>query len=414
MIILIIKDGIGQMNDHKYRLMKKSIAIIFLLINTAFAQVKIMDSIPDLNFEVVLNAPFKQRSLKDFEGKIVLIEFWATWCGSCIEAMPHLSALQEKHKDKLQVLLVSEENPLRITQFLRKKTSLLWFVCDTTNEISSLFPHQLIPHSVLISPSGRLLSNSSPEVITDQIIEKVWKGASVDLPQKVDNLMKPEELLKSVFLFSDTIKKRFIIQGEIKGSGGLFTMYADNPVFGGRRATGINLDIKTLYKIAYGNFPDRRVLDRTGKKENKKVYSFDLIVENKEQLFPVLKKELSEKFELKVWVEKQDRVVSVLKITDWNQFKKIPVNRSGQRTYYARHGEIDQQSVTMKDFAAYLENYGSLKSIVLDETGDKQKFDVKFSFQPEDPESLKKILNDMGLSLIKENRTLDILVFSNQ
>ncbi len=47
----------------------------------------------------------KKVSLVDFEGKVVLIEFWATWCPPCIESIPYLNSLHEKYKEKDFVVL---------------------------------------------------------------------------------------------------------------------------------------------------------------------------------------------------------------------------------------------------------------------------------------------------------------------
>lgn len=64
----------------------------------------------------------------------------------------------------------------------------------------------------------------------------------------------------------------------------------------------------------------------------------------------------------------------------------------------------------MKDFADYLESYGTGHLFVIDETNSKEKFDIKFSFQPENPASLTQVLNDMGLVLKKDQRKVDMLV----
>ena len=64
----------------------------------------------------------------------------------------------------------------------------------------------------------------------------------------------------------------------------------------------------------------------------------------------------------------------------------------------------------MTDFAAYLESYGNGHMIVVDETHINKKFDIKFSFQPEKPESLTQILNKMGLVLEKDQRRIDMLL----
>jgi len=51
---------------------------------------------------------------------------------------------------------------------------------------------------------------------------------------------------------------------------------------------------------------------------------------------------------------------------------------------------------------------------VVDETANKEKLDIKFSFQPENPQSLMNILADMGLSLTREQRKINMLVLYKQ
>ena len=47
----------------------------------------------------------QQVSLSDFKGKVVLLDFWATWCGPCVRAMPHLEALHKSYKDEGLVVI---------------------------------------------------------------------------------------------------------------------------------------------------------------------------------------------------------------------------------------------------------------------------------------------------------------------
>jgi uncharacterized protein (TIGR03435 family) len=65
--------------------------------------------------------------------------------------------------------------------------------------------------------------------------------------------------------------------------------------------------------------------------------------------------------------------------------------------------------LTMTDFADFLESYGTDK-LVVDETFSKGKFDIRFTFQPENPQSLLDQLAKMGLKLDKEQRKIDMLV----
>ncbi|MEO6633296.1 MAG: TIGR03435 family protein [Mucilaginibacter sp.] len=391
--------------------MKKLTLLLTIITNLAFAQVKNGEAVPDITFKTILNSQVKTANLSALKGKVVLIDFWATWCGSCIVAMPHLQQLQQKYPGKLQIITVTDETAKRTGQFLSSRPSNLWFAIDTGREITKLFPHQLIPHDVLISADGKLIANTSPELVTDKVIDSLLNNQQVHLAEKKDNTMDYEEIIKEYFFAADTVKNRFSMLPEIKGAPGLSTIWLMDSTFNGRRLTCLNLGLTALYQIANNNFPYSRTIDKTPKTPKEPVYCLDIIVEKKGTLLPVLQKELAKRFDLKAQIEPQTKEVYVLKLNDTAKFKSIPINTTGKRTYYSRHGEIDQQDMTMADFAGYLESYGIAKLIpVIDETKSTGKFDIKFSFQPENPASLTKILTDMGLSLEKQERKVDMLV----
>jgi uncharacterized protein (TIGR03435 family) len=385
-----------------------SLSLIFF-INCAFGQVKAGDPVPDIKFKL-LNAPLKNAALSELKGKIVLIEFWATWCSPCVEAMPHLAQLQTKYHNKLQVITVTDEKTVRIRQFLTSKPSNLWFAIDTPELITRMFPHRVIPHTVIISSEGKLIANTNPELVTASVIDSLLQQKEVHLSEKKESLLTPPDIIKKYFFAADMVKSRFVMQSEMKGAGSFSTTYLQDSVFKDRRFTCLNFTLTGLYRIAYHNFPYGRTIDKTGEKNNAPFYCIDLIVADKKDLLPTLQKELAKRFDLQAKVEQQTKDVYVLKVTDREKFEKIPVNTSGKRTYGSMHGEINQEHIAMVDFADYLENFGTGKLPVIDETQSKDFFDIKFSFQPEQPESLTTVLSTMGLALEKATRKVDFLV----
>ena len=88
------------------------------------ATLTIGDKAPDIDIEhwVSDNDEMFKHTTKLEEDNIYIIEFWATWCGPCISAMPHIADLQEKYKDdNVQVISVSDEDMDTVESFLERK-----------------------------------------------------------------------------------------------------------------------------------------------------------------------------------------------------------------------------------------------------------------------------------------------------
>lgn len=69
---------------------------------------KVGDKAPALSVEKWV----KGKPIKAFEpGKVYVVEFWATWCGPCVQSMPHLSKIQTTHKDKVTIIGLTSEDP---------------------------------------------------------------------------------------------------------------------------------------------------------------------------------------------------------------------------------------------------------------------------------------------------------------
>lgn len=283
---------------------------------------------------------------------------------------------------------------------------LVSVVVEQLHSLTKIFPHHLIPHTILVNPDGQLIAQTNPGAITSKVIDSLWRQQPVHLPEKIDNSLTLPEILKTYFNTADTVTSRFMMQAQIKGAPGVQMTHANDPVFKNRRLTCFNLPLTTLYRIANGDFSYKRTIDKTGSTNEPPVYCLDLIIASQEQLRPALQRELASRFDMRTKVEPQSKEVNVLRITDREKFNQIPRNKSGKRTYSASRGAIDQQATTMADFAEYLESYGPGKLIVVDETQNRELLDIQFSYQPEDPKSLPAVLSEMGLSLTKEQRVL--------
>ncbi len=74
---------------------------------------------PALNYTRVFDG--KPTSLKEQEGKVLLVNYWATWCKPCLKEIPDLKAIEAKYKAKgLKVLMISDEEVDRLQKFAKK------------------------------------------------------------------------------------------------------------------------------------------------------------------------------------------------------------------------------------------------------------------------------------------------------
>lgn len=95
------------------------------------------------------------------EGKFVLLEFWATWCGPCRKAIPKLNAMQSEFKDDLVIIGISDEAEDAVKDMISPKMEYTSAI-DTKAVLKKAFEVKGVPHAVLISPSGTVIWEGFP------------------------------------------------------------------------------------------------------------------------------------------------------------------------------------------------------------------------------------------------------------
>jgi len=163
--------------------MKKIIIVLMALLTVnMYAQEDI--NITDTNgTEYTVVAKDNSIKIKGMEGKVVFLEFFGLQCPACQQAMPHLINLQEKYKDKLQVLAVEVQNNEidQINEY--KATHGINYTTFTNYDIGRLVRYiadksawqGAIPYTVAIDPNGEVLFAQAgviPEKTLEAYIEK--------------------------------------------------------------------------------------------------------------------------------------------------------------------------------------------------------------------------------------------------
>jgi cytochrome c biogenesis protein CcmG/thiol:disulfide interchange protein DsbE len=98
-------------------------------------------------------------SLRELRGKVVVLNFWATWCPPCVEEMPSLVAMQQRMKDRVTVLAVStDEDGDAYQRFIRQYgvTPTLLTVRDAAQQSNSLYGSFKYPETYVIDREGVL------------------------------------------------------------------------------------------------------------------------------------------------------------------------------------------------------------------------------------------------------------------
>jgi thiol-disulfide isomerase/thioredoxin len=121
-----------------------------------FTLAKAPKTLPNLEFQ---DAGGKPVRLEDFRGKVVLINFWATWCAPCVKEMPSLDSLQGAlPKDRFVVLPLSIDGPSKpkVEPFYKeRKLKQLGIYFDKGRKTMQSLDVTLLPTSVLVDPARR-------------------------------------------------------------------------------------------------------------------------------------------------------------------------------------------------------------------------------------------------------------------
>jgi peroxiredoxin len=100
-------------------------------------------------------------TLKDLQGKVVVVNFWATWCPPCRKEMPDLESLYEKFKDQgLVILAISDEEIGKVKPFIQERKISYPVLLDPNRKVNEEFKIEGIPKSFVYDREGKLVAQS--------------------------------------------------------------------------------------------------------------------------------------------------------------------------------------------------------------------------------------------------------------
>lgn len=110
----------------------------------------------------------------DTEGKFVLIDFWATWCGPCKRAIPEMNKFHKEFEDDLVVIGLSNEPKAKVLKQVNPKMDY-YSAIDTQKRLNNSYKVQGIPHCVIINPKGIVVWEGWPNLEGYELTSDVIK-----------------------------------------------------------------------------------------------------------------------------------------------------------------------------------------------------------------------------------------------
>lgn len=107
-----------------------------------------------LDYDFVVFQPSgEQENFSKSKGRVVLVNFWATWCPPCVAELPSLEALYKDYAGKIDFYFITNEEPELVNRFLEKKNFNIPFYIGTT-KMPELLNSNALPTTYLIDKEG--------------------------------------------------------------------------------------------------------------------------------------------------------------------------------------------------------------------------------------------------------------------
>lgn len=132
-------------------------------VNSASGALKEGDEAPDFTAELAAGGTY---TLSDHKDDVVLLNFWATWCGYCVDEMPEIQKIADENLDGVSIILVDcMETRQEVDDFLKENGFTFDAAYDEDGSIEEKYPTDGIPYTLIIK---------------DGVIKKIYVGAPSD------------------------------------------------------------------------------------------------------------------------------------------------------------------------------------------------------------------------------------------
>ena len=357
-------------------------------------------SAPPLDTLKLLQAPLGEGAdWASLKGKVVVLEFWATWCSPCVASLPHFNQLVESlDPAKFQFISIDDEDLKAVQIFLTKKKMSGWVGVDASGAVFGLYGVESRPTTIIVDRNGKIVAVTEIDSVTGADLQAVAEGRDV--------VFKPTmEITETSVPSSPDAEQSLFAVSVSKASPDAKTAIAKHPPTGtdllGEDADGLMTDVFNVFGNRYvlkDPLPEGRY--------DVRVNSVDV---PQSMIDSVVQQAVLAALHLQIDSKTLTRPAYILRATDANKKLLSPSasTRAVKRGYW--HGNFLLMNGTMDDLAYVLAT--GLENPVLNETGIDGTYDARFKVAGGDVDNLNAILKKtLGLELVPGNQEMSITV----
>lgn len=401
--------------------------------------IKIGDKVPNFTIGGLSNYKKPSINISDFKGKLLILDFWATWCSPCISMFPKIDSLQKVFDGKVQFLSVTYQSNAEVKKLFEKlkflqDIKLPQITGDTL--LRSVFPHKELPHYIWIDGTGTFISVTSHEEVSAKNIKNILNGKMSSMRQKEDVILSYDKnaplLISRLPVDKEKLKYQTVLLENIKGLHSGYEIVRDE--IDGRiiKIAATNATLELLFALAWSNGtqyfnrnrielavkdPSRLITNSTDQNEVEKwaevnTYCYEIIIPKiiSGEVFSIMQADFSKLFpEYKVSVKKKMVPCLVLERTSLED----KIRSTGRATSYV----FESFGFDMKNcFLDLLTGQLSIKYLqhipkpLINGTNYKGRVDLSIEANLSDLQSIKKALSKFDLDLVEKDYEIDILV----
>jgi thiol-disulfide isomerase/thioredoxin len=411
------------------------------------------DHVPDFQLNL-LNYSSSVTNLSSFNGKLIILDFWASWCYSCLHAIPKLNKLQKEFGDKFQLIFVNStettgDNKEKVIQTIKKFTpeGPASFLISYEDSIAlKLFPHIYLPHYVWITRSGIVKAITDADDLKSENIKAIIENENVELflPVKMDyfpdklmdlGLENSQPVIDENLEYYSVFKKgkidglsRINNRREVPDKGGvghvlrgislrnvtpseLFetaTKYSKIEVNGDFRKRLI-LELKDPSNFI---FDSSKITKNAWEKNN--LYTYDLVIPENEihNIDEYIWRDLNKYSGYTAQIESRNLHCYLLEATDKAKTDPSKVGKGASINFKDGLYHIENASIEL--LSGILDKNPQFKIPVITKTTKDIKFDFSFDYEHLDISKLRQQLGLLGVELKESVRPINVLVISEK